>query len=215
VRSLFASALFGLGVTACQPAEIAVKTENANLADFAALAEMTFETSVDNTDNIISDRRVRVTSEALEGVWFYTQLNTGPDRKLYRQRLSNIKLSDDGSAVIQKTYGLNNPEKYTEAWNHPALLNTLTPADFKPYFNVGCEQVWRPGKDGAWSGYVNPATCIITSKRRNKDIRIESESYLSKDIYRTNERGYDMDMTWLWGTKPGEMISLYPIQEQD
>jgi len=72
VRSLFASALFGLGVTACQPAEIAVKTENANLADFAALAEMTFETSVDNTDNIISDRRVRVTSEALEGVWFYT-----------------------------------------------------------------------------------------------------------------------------------------------
>lgn len=151
-------------------------------------------------------------SDSLQGVWFYTQLNTRPERKLYRQRLSHLKISEDGSAIVQTTYGLNTPEKYVDAWNHPVLLSTLKPEDFTRYFKTGCEQVWRPADDGAWMGYVDPQTCVITSKRRGKDIRIESEGYLSKDVYRTNERGYDMDMTFLWGTKPGEMITLYPVQ---
>jgi len=125
--------------------------------------------------------------------------------------LSHIIISNDGDTIIQKTYRLKTPAFYENAWLHPERLSALTEDDFESYFNKGCEQIWRPEQDGAWSGYVDPKTCIVTSKRRNKDIRIESEGYLSKDIYRTNERGYEMDMTFLWGTKPGEAIELFPL----
>jgi len=212
MRAFYVAIVLGGVLAACQNVETAPKTENVDLEAFATLAEKTFETPEADKDNNIRDRRIRVTSDALEGVWFYTQLNTGAERKLYRQRLSNLTLSEDGTAIIQKTYGLNEPEKYANAWENPDLLAKLTPADFKSYFNDGCEQIWWPQANGAWSGYVDPKTCIISSKRRNKDIRIESEGYLSKNVYRTNERGYDMDMTFLWGTKPGELIELYPLR---
>jgi len=187
------------------------KTQQIDVQKFASLVENSFETAADNTENIIRDRRVRIQSEALDGIWLYTQLNTGAEGKLYRQRLSNIRLSNDGTRIIQKTYGLKNPTLYENAWEHPERLIALTPDDFESYFNKGCEQVWRSQNNGSWAGYVDPKTCVVSSKRRNKDIRIESEAYLSKDIYRTNERGYEMDMTFLWGTKPGEMIDLYPV----
>ena len=205
-----------LALAACQPSGETAEdqTTNAPTADIIALAalmENVFETLPDNTENIIRDKRVRVTSDALDGVWFYTQLNTGAEGKLYRQRVSELKLSVDGKDVIQKAYGLKDPAKYADAWNSPELLSALTLDDFDPYFTTGCEQVWTPQAGGAWTGYVNPQTCVITSKRRNKDIRIESEGYLSEDVYRTNERGYDIDMTFLWGTLPGETIALYPV----
>lgn len=187
------------------------KNHIVDIDSFASLLESTFETVPENTLNIIQDRRMRVYADALDGIWFYTQINTGADRKLYRQRLSSLTLSDDGHAVIQKTYGLKAPELYVNAWENPERLAALTPDDFESYFSKGCEQVWTAEQKGEWTGYVNPQTCIIASKRRNKDIRIESEAYLSEEIYRTNERGYDMDMTFLWGTKPGEYIDLYPV----
>lgn len=187
------------------------KDHQLDIDGFAQLFERHFQTSPDNKETIIFDKRIRVKSEALKGYWFYTQLNTGKAHKLYRQRLSHMKPSEDGTAIIQITYGLNEPEIYADGWTRPELLNSLTTNDFKSYFQKGCEQIWRPDEKGGWAGYVDPKTCVITSKRRNKDIRIESEAYLTKDIYRTNERGYEMDMTFLWGTKPGEYIDLYPV----
>lgn len=175
------------------------------------MVENTFATLKPNTANIIKDQRVRIRSDALNGIWFYTQLNTGADGKLYRQRLSQLTLSSDGMTIIQKTFGLKAPEFYVDAWENPERLSNLTTDEFESYFQAGCEQVWRADNRGAWTGYVDPKTCVVSSKRRNKDIRIEAEAYLSKDIYRTNERGYELDMTFLWGTKPGEFIDLYPV----
>lgn len=195
------------GLTACQ----STASDKADITAFVSLVENTFETPAEGAENNIRDRRVRIVSDALDGVWFYTQLNTGPERKLYRQRISNLSLSQDEGAIIQKTYGLNQPEKYVDAWDNPELLGDLKRTDFKSYFDEGCEQIWRPQADGSWLGYVDPKSCVISSKRRNKDIRIESEGFLSKDIYRTNERGYAMDMTFLWGTQPGEYIDLFPV----
>jgi len=180
------------------------------LESFAKLVDRTFETPESDTENIIRDRRVRIHSETLSGVWFYSQMNTGDMHKLYRQRVLQMTLSEDGGTIIQKAYGLKEPDAYVDLWEKPNLLKTLTPDDIKPYFNEGCDQVWRADMGDGWKGYVDPKTCSITSKRRNKDIRIESESYLSKTEYRTTERGYDIDMNFLWGSKPGEMIALYP-----
>lgn len=208
-KKLVCMALLGsICLTSCAP------QERSTVVDVEMLArhiEATFETPGSDTDNIIRDRRVRVNAPALDGVWFYTQLNTGAEGKLYRQRLSHLSLSDDGTKIIQRTYGLKDPPKYENAWGAPGLLEAVTKDDFEPYFNEGCELTWTPQEDG-WSGYVDPKTCIVTSKRRNKDIRIESEAFISRDIFRTNERGFDMDMTFLWGTKPGEMITLYPVR---
>jgi len=200
----------GVALSSCEASQL--KKPLADLNSLASMMENTFETAPDNNQNIIRDRRVRIKSEALKGFWFYTQLNTGAEGKLYRQRLSHLQLSADGSTIIQKTYGLKRPELYENAWENPERLEALSANDFESYFNTGCEQVWRSKAEGAWEGYVDPKTCVISSKRRNKDIRIESEGYLSKTIYRTNERGYEMDMTFLWGTEPGEMIDLYPVR---
>jgi len=197
---------------ACQSSEQSARSEKADIKALAGLMENVFETAPENTETIIRDKRVRVVSQALEGMWFYTQLNTGEEGKLYRQRLSQLTLSEHEDAIVQIAYRLKDPTKYADAWKTPGLLNVITNDDFEPYFTEGCEQVWKPQGDGGWKGYVDPKTCVVTSKRRNKDIRIESEGYLSNDVYRTNERGYEMDMTFLWGTKPGEYIDLYPVK---
>lgn len=146
-------AVMTLCVVSCAPKG---DDNQAKLDTFAVLLERTFETAPDNTKSHIRDKRVRVSSEALSGYWFYTQLNTGKDRKLYRQRISHIMLSEDGTHIIQKTYGLNEPEKYVDGWKTAALLTSLTRADFESYFSAGCEQIWTPVKEGTWAGYVDP-----------------------------------------------------------
>ncbi|WP_371398126.1 chromophore lyase CpcT/CpeT [Fretibacter rubidus] len=179
---------------------------------FAVIFDKTFETAKDSDGSIIRDRRMRIKSDALTGVWFYSQMNTGEDFKLYRQRVYNFVERDDGQGLVQKAYGLNDPERYADVWERPELLAQLTQDDFKPTFNAGCDPQWTQGSNGDWSGYVDPQTCVIDSKRRNMQIRIESESFLSADLYQTTERGYDIDMNFLWGSKPGEMNTRFVTQ---
>lgn len=207
MRAIITFVAVGVALTACQPSETLTE-----LSSFANLLEGEFATSPNNKDTIIRDRRVRVNSQALEGVWFYTQLNTGEEGNLYRQRLSKITWDNQAGTIIQTAYGLKNPEKFIDAWESPQLLNTMTADDIEPYFQKGCEQVWTKKSSDLWQGYVDPKTCIIASKRGGVEIRIESEGVLSKSQYQTTERGYDMDMNFLWGSKPGEMITLYPVR---
>lgn len=182
------------------------------LEQFAAVYDNTFETPKTGDSPIIRDRRVRIASDNLAGVWFYSQMNTGEDFKLYRQRIFNFIERGDGQGIVQKTYVLNQPEIYANAWDNPELLATLTQDDFKPMFDMGCDTAWTETGDGAWTGYVDPQRCIIDSTRRNMKIRIESESVLSSDKYQTTERGYDIDMNFLWGSKPGEMNTLLAVE---
>ena len=193
---------------ACQPQTLNTKDQEPDLKAFATLAEGIFETPKDSEDSIIRDRRVRVKSPHLEGVWMYSQLNTGRDYKIYRQRVFRFTPAQNGQVIVQNSFGLKMPELYMDAWKTPDLLSSLSPEDIEPYFSDGCEQNWTAQPGGAWRGYVDPKTCVIMSTRRNKEIRIESEGYLSKDVYQTTERGFEMDMSFLWGSKPGEMITL-------
>ena len=207
----FIVGLIPLVFCACMSTNLSNNASDITLESFATLVGRTFETPTSDTKNIIRDRRVRIRSDALLGVWLYSQMNTGETHKLYRQRVLQFTLSEDGKKIIQKAYSLNNPDAYVDVWGKPNVLKILTPDDIKPYFSEGCDQVWRQDISEGWKGYVDPKTCTITSKRRNTDIRIESEGYLSKSEYRTTERGYDTDMNFLWGSKPGEMITLYPV----
>ena len=179
-----------------------------DIVDFVEIMQGKFETLPDNTDAQILDRRVLIDSPFLDGYWFYSQLNTGPDKKVYRQRVSNIAISADNMSIIQKSYTLNTPEKYTEFWGQNGMFNTLSQKDLERFANEGCVQKWTRVSHDSWTGYVDPKTCIIRSKRRNVDIRIEAEAKIDRDTYLTNERGFDVDMEQIWGSKPGEFITL-------
>lgn len=197
---------------ACTTIEYAAPDTRLNGPDIEALAQsMTdvFETAPDDPDNDIRDHRVRVDAPALEGVWIYYQLNTGPERKVYRQRLIRLSLADDGDTIIQETFGLNDAAAYVDAWDNTGLLNALTPDDFDSYFDKGCEQRWRATGDNAWAGYVDPETCKIYSERRQANISIEAEAYLDDEAYRQTERGFDAQGEQLFGGVPGELIVLY------
>lgn len=172
----------------------------------AAMMADVFETAPDDPDNDIRDRRVQLDTPDLPGVWLYYQLNTGPQKTVYRQRV--IELIEDGDTVIQKTYGLNEPEAYADLWDKPALLNTISTADFEPYFDEGCEQIWRR-EGGEWRGAVNRETCRIFSERRQAFIYIEAEAELNETAYRQTERGYSENGEKLFGGEPGEFIVLY------
>lgn len=183
--------------------------KSVDLEAFAALMTDTFQTAPDDPDENFRDRRVRIASPALDGVWIYYQLNTGSERKLYRQRVINLRLADDGGAIIQTTYALKNPEQYVDAWDKPDALASITADDFEPAFDASCEQVWRRGDNGAWSGYVDPKTCRIFSNRRQAYIFIEAEARLDDSNYLQTERGFDENGAQLFGSAPDDFLVLF------
>lgn len=200
--STIAGALF---VSACATAPHDESTQSSADALADLMADI-FETSPDDPDNDIRDQRVRIETPNFPGVWLYYQLNTGPEKSVYRQRV--IELTDIGGAVIQKTYGLKDPEKFVDAWDNPALIASMAPTDIEPYFEEGCEQVWRR-EAGEWRGAVDRETCRIFSERRQSYIFIEAEARLDETAYKQTERGYDESGEKLFGGEPGEFIVLY------
>ena len=210
IRFLSISCL-AFGISACTSGSEDRLSES-DLKSFATLAERHFQTPPENTENIILDRRVRVEGESLQGHWVYTQLNTGTEQKTYRQRLANFVISDDQKSIVQRTYTLADPQAYENLWEKPDVLARTSAKDYTEMFNQGCELNWTKSDAGEWDGLVDPETCIIHSKRRNKDIRIGSVSRMTQDKYQSSESGYEMDMTYLWGSKPGELITLYPVK---
>ena len=179
-----------------------------NAEKLAALMSGTFQTADDDPDNTIRDRRIRLTNGNFDGVWFYYQLNTGDEWNVYRQRVIELLATETGD-VIQKTYGLKEPEKFVDLWDNETLLSTMSAEDFAPYFDDGCEQRWRNSETSGWQGYVDPESCKIFSERRQAHIMIEAEARLDSETYRQTERGFDAEGNQLFGTEPGEFIVLY------
>lgn len=170
-----------------------------------------FHTDPDDMDNIIQDRRMAVSAPGLNGDWFYMQLNTGAAKTLYRQRMIRFDVSKDGQSLIQSTYNFQTPQTYENLWENPDVMAAMTMDDLEAYLGEGCQQTWSRKAKDVWYGHVDPKTCLIFSKRRDVDIRIEAEVRLSDNFYQTAERGYDLDNNFLWGTQPGEYITLRPV----
>ena len=184
-------------------------SSTSRLESFASLMEGAYATAPDDPENNFTDRRVRITSPSLEGVWLYYQLNTGAERKLYRQRVISLTLASDGESIIQKTYGLQDADNYINAWEKPNLLRAMTRNDISLYFDEGCEQVWREVAAQSWQGYVDPENCKIFSERRQAEISIEAEARLTSTNYYQTERGFDADGNKIFGSEPGGFIKLF------
>ncbi len=199
--------ILGIGtvvLSSCTPAQ------NAAVSPFEQFTEWVtqdFRTPSSNSQTIILDRRARISSPDLPGFWTYTQLNTGVDTKLYRQRVNHFEPQKTGE-IVQKSYALNDPEKFINAFEKPELLSSLSTEDLDMFLTPGCETIWVRHSDRSWQGTVDPATCRIFSDRRQHHIRIGADSRISADAYQTSERGFTDDMEFLWGSPVGELISL-------
>jgi len=174
-------------------------------AELARVMEGVFQTPKDSENNFVD---TRLTMAAMgEGEWLYQQINTGEERKVYRQRVLQLIDGPDGG-VVQQTWKLKDDAGKHDLLIDREMLVGLTVEDIEAALPAGCDQLWRVQQDGSWYGHVDPAVCQIFSERRQATIGIESEVELSAEQMLTTERGYDSDGKQLFGTDPGEFIVL-------
>lgn len=229
VRNLFLGMLIVLLFVGCTHSDSELTSElpkqeklsqaSDAVAGLSSMLLGTFSSNENDADLIIVDRRflLRNSAQSEDGsAWIYYQLNTGEDRKLYRQRIIQLVPQTDNT-IIQKTFVPRELEKWVNAWQTPELLDTFQVTDVEPKFQQGCDQIWRiqesesglkEDEPQVWLAYVDPNTCKIYSKRRKSTIGIESESILSDSMLQQTERGFDAQGNQLFGTKPGEFITL-------
>ncbi|MFK8031597.1 MAG: chromophore lyase CpcT/CpeT [Gammaproteobacteria bacterium] len=152
--------------------------------------------------------RQRVTAPALGEHVYYSQSNRGQKLKLYRQRILVLEADTSTGQIVQRSFTLNNPEKFIDARTGDPVLSGLTANDIQPLFDKGCDQFWAQTKEDFY-GYVDPSTCRVFSKRRNEYRRIETETRLSRSGVALAERGFDNQMNQEFGMKPGEALFLH------
>ena len=202
-----------LCIVFCTSCATSPDTVNANNA--AALKSMmvgAWATNPDDPNNNFLDTRTAMTPMG-DGEWVYLQLETGAERKLYRQRVLQLLDVKDG-AVVQKTWSFAEPDQFADIASDLDRLNTLSLTDIKPSLEDGCDLNWQASDvdgDTLWRGYVDPDTCKIFSERRQAIIGIEGETLLQRDRLRQTERGFDSNGNKLFGTEPGEFIELYRV----
>lgn len=195
-------------------APIAIAADDEALQRFAELLEGRYDTHAPASptalpaDLRLIDSRQRVHAPALGDVVFYLQLNQGADRSLYRQRILVFEQRD--GRIEQNAHTIKEAERFVDAVSGDAVLQGITADDLEPMFESGCTQVWTADDDG-FSGYTDPATCRIISSRTGKPRRIEAETILRADTLALAERGFDDDMTQLFGTPPGETTLLHRV----
>jgi hypothetical protein len=179
------------------------------VGDMLAVMEGTYATEPNAAPDAelpdLLDRRVRVVAPAFGAHVVYWQLNSGPDREVYRQRL--LSFAAEGDRIVQTTWSFVAPEKFVDAFDSPGLFADLSDADVEPTLPEGCDQVWQKTADG-WYGSVNPDTCRVWSERRQQWRRIGAEAMVLQDAYLQAERGFDDDGKQLFGTRPGDMYRL-------
>jgi len=169
-----------------------------------------WKTAPDDPENHFTDQRFGL--EPLgEGDWVYYQLNTGPEQKIYRQRIIQLLNGADGQ-VVQITYSLKEPELFGQAQSRESAFDKVSFIDLEPTLTKGCEMIWREDKElegGTWVGIVDPDSCKIYSERRQAEIGIYGESRLNDETLRQTEKGFDADGKQLFGSKDGSFILLY------
>ncbi len=184
------------------------KLDESDLKAITALMVRTFTATNSTPEDNITDARTQIHSEELNGFWFYSQINTGKNNKVYRQRVNHLDFSEDCERISLTTYKLNSPDSFIDAWENPQKLNGLSRSDITLYLNDGCQQNWTKRNETTWVGYVDSATCVIDSARRNTQIRIESGAIINSSHLKTSERGFKLDGTFLWGSQTGEFLTL-------
>ena len=199
MKPLFAILMLSLTTTA---------VAESTIDKLGAMLEGTFEST--DPDNSFIDRRTRVAAPELGDHVFYYQLNDGPDLEVYRQRILVLNDDAEDGAIRQSAWTLNDPEPFVDATRDD--FAELTLEQVTATMPEGCEQVWTATDDG-FRGYVDPQRCTIISSRTGKPRKIEAESVLTKDALQLAERGFDENDEQLFGTPPGELMTLRRVAD--
>lgn len=155
----------------------------------------------------LTDHRVRVDSPALGVAVMYWQLDSGPEQRIYRQRLLIFSLDPESGRIVQGTWSLADPERFDASQEQAALFATLSEGDLVRELPEDCDPVWEQRPEG-WYGRTDPARCKIFSERHQDWRHIEAELTLGLDGLSQAERGFDGEGRQLFGTAPGELFRL-------
>lgn len=201
-----ASLALATSLAACAATPIDTATTSAS-DPAAALAELLagqYAAPATPSGPALADTRVPI-APLDEGAWLYFERDR--DGATYRQRVLQL-VNQPGGSVAQTAYTLRDPERFADG----ASLAGLSSVDLDPGMPDGCEQIWRRVGERTWVGRVDPATCIIKSRRRQTRIRIELELRLDEEGLAEAERGFALDNTQLWGTPSGAFARLARVR---
>ncbi len=165
------------------------------------------QATTSENENLLVDWRQKIDAPLLGNTVFYLQLNQGPDRDLYRQRILVLSLDTDTDSIRQTAYTLKNPEPFVDAMSTSDVFKALGPDDVEQLLDDGCAQYWTETDDG-FSGYVDPTKCRIISGRTGKPRRIEALTVLTDETLDLAERGFDDEGNHLFGSAVGETTQL-------
>lgn len=197
-------------VICCLAACSHMSPAGSEIAELAGLMVGDFETAPDVAESRFVDQRRRLAALG-DGEWVYMQLNSGPDGRLYRQRVLQLTRERDG-VVRQRTYRLTADGDRRDLIADPERLAALTRGDLDMSADMDCANFWRRGSGDSiwlWQGRVDPGKCIIFSERRQARIAIGAEAYLKHDALWLAERGFDLEGQLLWGSPLGEYSQLH------
>jgi hypothetical protein len=195
-----------LALAACESRPPAAPASQGAAARLAEAMTGRFATLPDDPDNDYAETRRRVERDG--AAWVFSELRTGPDRTLYRQRLFALTNEPDGR-VRSTAHAFSDDAAARLAAG--AMPESLSDQDLLPAFTAldgaSCDMIWTRLPDGIWTGTISPEACRIVSPRRG-EIGLEAESRLGPDSLFQTERGFSAEGEQLFGTPPGVFIRL-------
>jgi len=174
------------------------------------ILEGTFIGYTSNSDgkrNAMQDRRQRINAPEIGPHVMYWEVRTGPELKLYRQRLLTFIFDETSNVIIQRTWLLKSNDDWPEKIDANAF-QSVTIHDIHSQLGELCVNTWSKKPEG-WRAYLDPSQCRIWSERRQRFRRIEGESIITKASLSQAERGFTDDGSKQeFGTPPGEFHLL-------
>ncbi|MCU0881588.1 MAG: CpcT/CpeT family chromophore lyase, partial [Hyphomonadaceae bacterium] len=94
----------------------------------------------------------------LPGAALYTQINSGPQRTVYRQRVTLLSENPDGT-ITGRSFAFVDPARFVDAWDKGDALHALTPGDLTAGFEAmpgsSCDMIWRRSGEASWEGRIS------------------------------------------------------------
>ncbi len=129
--------------------------------------------------------------------WLYTESWMPGAPAPYMQRITRLRLDEDGS-IVARRYTLPEAPRFVGAWNEPARFSALKPADLTDL--PGCDAVITRAGSGRFEGGTSGARCRNSYKGASYAV---SQSVLTADEFVNWDRGFDADGNQVWGPAAG------------
>jgi len=132
-----------------------------------------------------------------DGRWLYAENWFGEAERPYRQRITRLTVAPDGS-LLARGYRLPETAPYVGAWEDPALLAELAPADLEPV--EGCDVTLVRTGERRFEGNTHGRECSNSYKGA---AYVVSRSVLTDEYMLNWDRGIAADGRVVWGPEAG------------